>query len=387
MGLPSLLNVQFIDSIHDIKAETWNHLCGIGYPFLRHEFFAALEDSGSTTRETGWQAHHLVATEGEKTLAVMPLFLKYHSYGEYVFDWGWAEAWHRHGYAYYPKLLNAIPFTPCQGPRWGILSELDEHQRQTLLTTCFNAIDEEAERLQVSSAHWLFHREEDNQTFSQPSCLQRIGCQYHWLNSGYRDFEDFLSGFTARKRKSLKRERRIVSEQNLVLTVREGHAITEEEWRQFYQFYHLTYLKRSGQQGYLTPGFFTFLAENLPSHLMMIQAVHQDTMVAASLFFKDEQTLYGRYWGCIQEFDQLHFESCYYQGIEYAIKHGLTRFDPGAQGEHKIQRGFTPTITYSHHRFWQPVFAKAIEEFLTAETRQVKAYQRLACERLPFKKT
>ncbi|MFT7222909.1 MAG: putative N-acyltransferase [Cellvibrionaceae bacterium] len=379
------MKAQFFSSIHLIEAGVWNDLCGTDYPFLRHEFFAAMEDSGSTTRETGWQAHHLGLSEGGEMLAVIPLFLKSHSYGEYVFDWSWAEAWHRYGHEYYPKLINAIPFTPSYGPRWGFSNKLDENQQQRLIQNCFEAIEEESKRLGLSSAHFLFHRAQDNTVFTEGNYLQRIGCQYHWLNRDYGDFEDFLSEFTSRKRKSLKRERRLIAEQDLSLSICEGRAITEEMWQQFYQFYQLTYLKRSGHGGYLNIDCFQRMAETLPEHMMMVQAQHRDDTVAAALFFKDKQTLYGRYWGCKQEFDQLHFETCYYQGIEYAIKAGLKRFDPGAQGEHKIQRGFTPIITYSHHRIQEPAFANAIEKFLIAETQQIKEHQKLACERLPFK--
>jgi len=378
-------DANFINSIHAIDSQTWNSLCCTDYPFLRHEFFAALEASGSTTIATGWKPHHLLLRGKDSVLAIIPLFLKYHSYGEYVFDWGWAEAWIRHGFEYYPKLLNAIPFTPCAGPRWGINPALDSTVQSEVLQACFEAISLEVERKQLSSFHSLFHQNEANQTFKENGYLNRLGCQYHWLNQGYQSFDDFLSTMTARKRKSLKRERRLIAEQGLTLTQKEGEDISDKDWHLFYQFYHLTYLKRSGQQGYLTEAFFQMIGKSLPQNLMMVQAFQQKEMVAAALFFKDARTLYGRYWGCRQEFDQLHFEACYYQGIEYAIAKKLQRFDPGAQGEHKIQRGFTPLLTYSHHLIRDSAFRQAVAQFLDAETQQVQQYKLLASERLPFK--
>lgn len=378
------MKYHFCSSIHDIDQEQWNKLCGKDYPFLRHEFFSSLEDSDSTTSETGWQAHHLVI-EQDQLIAVMPLFLKDHSYGEYVFDWAWAEAWHHNGYHYYPKLLNASPFTPATGPRWGIKPNLSEGEHAEIEQELLKACEQEVDRLELSSMHCLFNLPEKNQAFQQRNHFQRIGCQYHWLNQDYQNFEEFLASFNSRKRKSLKRERRKVLEQGIQLEKKEGKDITEQEWELFYQLYHLTYFKRSGRQGYLTQQFFQLIAERLSDTIMMVQAYQNEKMIAAALFFKDSSALYGRYWGAIQEYDQLHFEACYYQEIEYAIEHGLQRFDPGAQGEHKIQRGFTPTLSYSQHWTNNELFIEPLQRFLKQETRQVKEYQRQACERLPFK--
>lgn len=374
---------QFISSINEISACDWDTLCENDYPFLRHAFFAALENSNSTTAETGWQPHHLILRDNDQQLlAIMPLFIKNHSYGEYVFDWAWADAYHRYGIEYYPKLLNAIPFTPATGPRWLIDKNSD---KTAILSDLFTTIEKEAHRLGISSSHILFSYKSDGELLQKYDYMQRTGCQYHWLNQNYQSFDDFLSTFSSRKRKNLNKERRRINEQNIHLTIKEGAEITEEDWQYFYLFYHLTYFKRSGRQGYLTEEFFPLLAASLPQSLMMVQAQKDEEVIAATLYFKDKQTLYGRYWGCKEEYNQLHFEACYYQGIEYAIQHQLTRFDPGAQGEHKIQRGFTPVLTYSWHWIRHQEFHEGIAHFLRSEEKQIHQYIQQASERLPFK--
>ncbi|MGH1484700.1 MAG: GNAT family N-acetyltransferase [Cellvibrionaceae bacterium] len=385
MALPNYPKLQhrFLTSIDDVNADQWNAVCGNDYPFLRYEFFAALEKSQSTNKTTGWQPYHLIVEDkAHKLLAALPLFIKHHSYGEYVFDWAWADAYHRYGQEYYPKLLNAIPFTPATGPRWGIDKAIDSDDFQNDL---FAIVEQEALRLQLSSSHWLFTNTSCCASLTQQDYMQRVGCQYHWLNKGYKNFDHFLESFTSRKRKNLNKERRKVSEQNIQLLAKEGAEITEEEWQAFYLFYHMTYFKRSGRQGYLSDSFFPLLANSLPQHLMMVQAFKGDEMIAAALYFKDSDTLYGRYWGCKEEYDQLHFEACYYQGIEYAIRHQLKRFDPGAQGEHKIQRGFTPIKTYSYHWIANDEFRDGIAHFLQSESKQMEHYIKAASERLPFK--
>ncbi len=376
------MRAQFIDSIHEISAKDWNALCGIDYPFLRHEFFAALEESGSISQSTGWQSHHLIVSDRDNTLLVMPLFLKFHSYGEYVFDWAWADAYHRYGKEYYPKLLNAIPFTPASGPRWGIANHCDQKH---IVDFALTAIENEAEKNNYSSCHWLFPNAEQQETLISRRYNQRFGCQYHWFNHNYQSFDEFLASFNSRKRKNLKKERRRVVEQNISLCVKEADDISQEDWQLFYLFYHLTYFKRSGQQGYLSETFFPLVAKYLSTHLVMVQAIEKGEVIAAALYFKDSQTLYGRYWGAKEEYDQLHFEACYYQGIEYAIKHKLKRFDPGAQGEHKIQRGFKPTPTTSFHWLVDPQFDTAVRRFVKAEAREIDHYIKAAGERLPFR--
>ena len=376
------MHCQFISSINDVDALIWNQLSGIDYPFLRHEFFAALENSGSTTKATGWQPHHLLVKDEDKVIAVMPLFLKTHSYGEYVFDWAWADAFHRHGYEYYPKLLNAIPFTPATGPRWAIAKDYDA---QTVVAFLFEGIEAEAKKLNLSSTHFLFTDKKDSASFDENKYLKRTGCQYHWLNKDYQSFDHFLESFASRKRKNLKKERQKVYDQDITLTIKTGSDINADDWHHFYLFYHMTYYKRSGRKGYLTEAFFPLLTQHLNEHLVMVQATKDGEIIAASLYFKDSKVLYGRYWGCKDEYDHLHFEACYYQGIEFAIANNIQRFDPGAQGEHKIQRGFTPVPTYSHHWIENQSFDDAIRRFIDTESVEIAAYIEHASQRLPFK--
>ncbi len=385
------LQATFISSIDAISCEQWNTLCGTDYPFLKHEFFAALEHSGSTTKSTGWQPHHLVITQpalDKKTVAVMPLFIKTHSYGEYVFDWAWADAYHRQGIEYYPKLLSSIPFTPATGPRWGIDND---YECSEIVTFMLEALEEEAKRLGGSSCHILFFEEQAQQTLlsQQFNWIKREGYQYHWFNDDYRDFDDFLSRMSSRKRKNIKKERQKIQQQDIIINTLCGKEISEQDWQDFYLFYQMTYLKRSGHGGYLTDAFFPLIAQYLSEHIVMVQAqvAEKGAMqtVAAALCFKDSACLYGRYWGCNNDYDSLHFEACYYQGIEYAIHHQLKRFDPGAQGEHKIQRGFTPIQTYSAHWIDHPEFSDAIRRFIERETSEVKRYIEDAKQLLPFK--
>lgn len=381
----------FHTSINDIDKDTWNNLCGTDYPFLCHEFIAAMENSGSTTKATGWQPCHLSLRHqaDNAVIAVMPLFIKYHSYGEYVFDWSWAEAYQRHGYHYYPKLLNAIPFTPATGPRWGINTAYKE---EDIIAAFQSAIINHAEKISASSCHILFSSQQKNTLLCHDYWQERIGYQYHWFNKDFINFDDFLSTMASRKRKNIVKERKKVIEQGITLETKVGDQISTDDWHDFYLFYQSTYYKRSGHQGYLSAGFFPLLAQTLSSHLVMIQAYKKaddgkHELVAAALCFKDSETLYGRYWGCKENYDSLHFEACYYQGIDFAIQHKLKRFDPGAQGEHKIQRGFTPICTYSAHWLADEPFANAIQGFLVEEKKEVMSYIEEAKQLLPFKNT
>jgi predicted N-acyltransferase len=351
-----------------------------------------MEDSGSTSAKSGWQAHHLIVTHSSSDknpaiIGVMPLFIKSHSYGEYVFDWSWAEAYQRHGMPYYPKLINAIPFTPATGKRWGI----DPHYEQNdILDVMREAIIKEASILNASSCHCLFPSLEDAERLKKSPWLQRTGYQYHWFNHGFQSFDDFLATMSSRKRKNINKERQKIQQQNITLTVKTGKDISEADWNNFYLFYQDTYMKRSGHTGYLSASFFPMLADYMPDAVVMVIASvdseENAEAVAAALYFKDSQTLYGRYWGCKADYDSLHFEACYYQGIEYAIAQGLQRFDPGAQGEHKIQRGFNPIKTYSTHWIENEDFRDAIQKFLMVEAREVEQYIQEASQLLPFKK-
>jgi predicted N-acyltransferase len=380
------LTVKFIASIDDIDQSSWDKLCGSDYPFLRHSFFSAMEKSGSTTKKTGWEPHHLLIHQQQSLVAIVPLFIKTHSYGEYVFDWSWAEAYHRHGIEYYPKLVNAIPFTPATGQRWAIDYTMANDDILDFITA---TITHEAASINASSCHCLFPTLENSMRLANNSWQQRTGYQYHWFNKSYASFDDFLLSMSSRKRKNIIKERKKVQQQNISITIKEGRDISDADWKDFYFFYRATYIKRSGHIGYLSAEFFPLLAHGMIEHLVMIQAAVEredgSHMVAAALCFKDSETLYGRYWGCKENFDSLHFEACYYQGIEYAIQQGLKRFDPGAQGEHKIQRGFTPIKTYSNHWLANAEFSDAIGNFLQVEAREVEDYIQDASQLLPFK--
>lgn len=384
------MHISFIDSLNQIDREQWNAIAGIDYPFTRYEFLHALEVSGATQRKSGWQPQHLLVHNDEKALiAILPLYLKYHSYGEYVFDWAWANAYQRHGLEYYPKLLSAIPFTPATGPRLCVKTGEDW---QSISAAVCQALYQRAEATRCSSIHILFAEASNTERFEQLGLQRRSGAQFHWFNQGFNTFDDFLATFSSRKRKNLKKERRVVTQQNLQLKILEGPEISPELWQRFFYFYQLTYAKRSGHGGYLDKSFFELIADTMPEHLVLVLAYEgssDDTgngePIAGALNFRDSKTLYGRYWGCIKEYEFLHFEACYYQGIEYCINQGLKRFDPGAQGEHKIQRGFTPITTWSNHWVAHSGFREAIADFLRQENVHTQQYIAEAKTLLPFR--
>ena len=376
------MQITFVDNIALVDAARWNALCDAHYPFVRHEFLHALEASGSVGKGTGWQAQHLLVHEDDALVAAMPLYIKTHSYGEYVFDWSWADAYKRYGLNYYPKLISAIPFTPCSGAR--LLLGSGESQAQ-LLPLIIEEIKQHLSKLRASSWHCLFPLADFSEQLISQQIPQRLGAQFHWFNRGYKTWDDFAAAMTSRKRKNINKERRMVAEQGIRFSPLRANEIRAEDWQLFYQFYCNTYLKRSGHTGYLTEEFFNLLRQTFAEYCLMIVAHKVDEPIAAALFFIDSKTIYGRYWGCLAEYDFLHFETCYYQGIEYAITHGLERFDGGAQGEHKIQRGFEPIPTYSNHYLLQPDFQNAIEKFLQSERPSVELYIQDAQTYLPFK--
>lgn len=385
------MNVVVLNSINEVSAEAWDQVCDSDYPFTRHAFLKALEDSQSVCAATGWQAQHLLVRNDEGTaIAAMPLYLKSHSYGEYVFDWSWAAAYERHGLNYYPKLVSAIPFTPATGPRLGY-NKTWQQQHPDLSTQlyplCRDTLLRLADQYAVSSIHILFPDQQENAAWTELDFLARAGVQYHWYNDDYTDFDAFLADFSSRKRKNVRKERQRVVDQGITFEVLSGEEIEARHWDQFFHFYQLTYAKRSGHAGYLKREFFTAIGRHCAEQVVMTLACHKDRYVAGALCFRDSNTLYGRYWGCLQEFDMLHFETCYYQGIEYCIKQGLQHFDPGAQGEHKIQRGFRPVPTCSAHWIRDPRFRQAIDQFVHEEARELQHYRQSAAASLPFKKS
>jgi hypothetical protein len=372
------MEVKQIDSMAQIDAVAWNQLCGLDYPFLRHEFLCSLEQSAAVCPQTGWETAHLLVMDKQKLLAALPLYLKTHSWGEYVFDQQWAQAYQQHGLAYYPKLVSAIPFTPCQGQRLIFSQDVDQTVVCAILFSFIQQLD-------ISSWHCLFPEHSQLELLQSLGLSVREGVQFQWFNRNYTTFSDFLQTLSADKRKMIKRERRRVVEQGIQIQRIAGPDVTDAQWQVFFRFYALTYLKRSSEP-YLNLAFFKQIAQTMPEQLLLVLAIKDDTYVGAALSFIGTDTLYGRYWGCQAEYNALHFEACYYQGLEYCIEHGLARFDSGAQGEHKISRGFEPITTYSAHWLKDAGFAKAVAQFVDREKKAIQHYKQDAANYLPFKR-
>jgi uncharacterized protein len=376
------MEIKQITAINQVDSQAWNALAGEGYPFMCHEFLLALEESGCVSEQTGWQPRHLLVTENNELLAGMPLYLKTHSRGEYVFDNQWAYAYEQNGLSYYPKWLAAIPFTPCQGLRIAISNQANQ---RLLIELLVEFIKTQSGQDNISSWHCLFPVGEQMESLRAMGLAIREGVQFQWFNKGYQTFDDFLGTLNASKRKMLKRERRKVAEQRITMIRLSGKDVSEYQWQVFYDFYQMTYLKH-GMRPYLNLAFFLRCAAMMGDKLLLVFALKEGMYVGAALSFVGSDTLYGRYWGCLEEYNALHFEACYYQGLDYCIEHGLQRFDSGAQGEHKIARGFEPVTTYSTHWFQDQRFAKAIEQFLLREKSAVRFYKDDAANYLPFKK-
>ncbi|MGB9430316.1 MAG: GNAT family N-acetyltransferase [Gammaproteobacteria bacterium] len=373
--------IQIHDSIDSIPAAGWNRLAG-GNPFLRHEFLAALEHSGCVGAGTGWQPQHLTCADGSgKLVGALPLYFKSHSFGEYVFDWVWAEAYQLAGLQYYPKLVSAIPFSPVTGSRLLLHAGTENHAIAKMLIDKTIAL---AAEQQASSVHCLFPDGDETRLWADAGFMLRKDCQFHWHNRDYRDFDDYLGTLSAEKRKKLKRERRRVLEAGIHHEIYAGRDLNDELLDALYRFYSATYSKR-GRPAYLSRAFFSEISRTLANSLIVIFAYKGKQPVAAAICFRDADTLYGRHWGCAEEFHSLHFETCYYQGIEYCIREGLRHFNPGTQGEHKLARGFEPTVTCSLHWIAEPSFRKPIADFLHRETRLVDAYMQEAGKHLPFR--
>ncbi len=377
---------EFVDSIGDIDAESWNRLCDPDKPFLRHEFLWAMEASGSVSAAKGWVPKHFVLLADDNALiAAAPGYIKSHSYGEYVFDWAWADAYARHGLSYYPKLLTAVPFTPCVGPRLLVdpAHRNDAEKNRSVFVHYNDACIRFCKDQGLSSWHILFPDELPRQG---DVLLQRTGTQFHWYNRGYTHFADFLTALNSRKRKSIKRERRQLSEAGISFEHVHGADMTDASLSQFYDFYASTYMKR-GQIPYLNLVCFEYWRQKMPEKLLFVFARQADRRIAGAMFLLGERSVYGRYWGSSQSIPGLHFETCYYQGIEYCIDNGYSHFDAGAQGEHKLIRGFEPVSTCSYHWLAHPEFNQAVADFLEEETQHVEGYRQAAVAALPYRKT
>ena len=378
-----LRTVKVLGSIHDVTADAWDACAGADDPFLSHGFLAALEDSGAVSAETGWIPRHLAALgEDESVAACAPLYLKSHSYGEYVFDWSWADAYERAGGRYYPKLQSSVPFTPITGRRLLVGPGAPGGAAEVLARAMVSL----AERLEVSSLHVTFPTEPESRMLGDHGWLIRTGYQFHWENRGYRTFDDFLADLSSRKRKAIRKERAAVRDQDVTVRTLTGGAIEERHWDAFYRFYRDTHGRKWGH-AYLNRAFFSLLAEAMADRVVLVMAETPDGRpVGGALNILGHDTLYGRYWGCEEHYRFLHFEACYYRAIDFAIEHGLARVEAGAQGEHKIQRGYLPRPTYSAHWIADPDFRRAVERFLHAERRAAAAEIRLLSEESPFRK-
>ena len=376
------MELQITTAINRVEADAWNRIAGTGHPFLRHEFLAALERHGCVGEHYGWLPRHLLAHDADGVLiGAVPLYLKDNSYGEFVFDWAWADAYHRHGIPYYPKAVSAIPYTPATGARLLVDPAADrDGVAEALIGLARTLVEQE----NLSSLHWLFTDAADTARLQQQGFLPRLGCQFHWHNQGYGDFEDFLARLTSRKRKQLRRERRHVQDAGVELTTLHGHEMNPALWSIMHGFYRSTFEKKSGMPT-LSQGFFEELSHTMGEQLVLVFAWHGGEAVAGAINFRGDDTLYGRHWGCREDFHSLHFEACYYQGIEYCIRHGLLRFEPGAQGEHKISRGFLPTATWSTHWVRHEGFRGAIGDFLRREQHGMTHYMETLADQSPYR--
>jgi len=375
-GLPSL-TLTLHPHIAEIPAAEWDACAGPDNPFVSHAFLSALEDSGSANARTGWMPQHAALRNGERIVGVVPMYAKSHSYGEYVFDHSWANAFERSGGSYYPKLQATVPFSPVPGPR---LLTRDGVPPETLADALVQACRE----LGLSSVHATFCAETDWAALGRAGWLQRLGTQFHWENAGYATFDDFLATMSARKRKTIKRERRDANAAGLRFVALRGHEIQARHWAAFYKFYTSTVDRKWGS-AYLTKSFFPLLSERLGDRVVLMMAEHDGSAVAGALNLLGAEALYGRNWGCRGDWPFLHFELCYYRAIDFAIEHGVKRIEAGAQGEHKIQRGYLPRPTYSAHWIAHAGLRRAVAGFLDAERPAVQADMDALAELSPYK--
>lgn len=367
----------------DIEASQWNALQGTQCPFLRHEFLVALEHSGCVGEGTGWQPTYWVVRDSEGLLAALPSYLKSHSWGEFVFDQSWGQYLAQRGEPYYPKLLTAVPFSPVPGARLLVRAGL---QRTAIAPLLIQVLEQATQIQQLSSAHALFVDDTDRQLLHDAGWLLRRDCQFHWHNQGYSDFDSYLATFTAEKRKKTKRERRRCLEAGISFRTLHGSDLTPDLLQIIYDLHAQTFRAR-GNEPYLNLAFFSEIARTLGDALMVKLAVREGEPVATAIFFWSQEALYGRYWGAQADFHSLHFECCYHQGIEFCIERGISRFEPGTQGEHKISRGFAPQLTWSAHHLVNPQLRAAVADFLEREADAVAQYAAEVEQHTPFRRS
>ena len=380
--------VRTINSLAEISADEWNRCANppsqIYNPFVSHEFLSALERSGSAVLETGWLTQHIIAEQDDRIIGILPGYLKNHSQGEYVFDWGWADAYERAGGHYYPKLQSSIPFTPVTGPRFLIPDDIKDHDRHRVVLA--RAAAHITDKLQASSLHITFLPEEDWKSIGDDEqWLRRTDTQFHWVNQDFETFGDFLASLSSRKRKNIRKEREAVAARGLTFENLSGKDITAEHWDAFFTFYIDTGSRKWGSP-YLRREFFTMIGESMADKILLIMVKRGENYIAGALNFIGGDTLFGRNWGTIEDHDFLHFETCYYQAIEFAISNSLKSVEAGAQGPHKLARGYLPKTTYSLHYLRDPGLAGAVRDYLERERMAVSRDNRILSQHSPFRR-
>ena len=368
--MTSALTTRFHSCLDEIDARAWNTLLPDDNPFVDHAFLAGLERHGCLRPDHGWLPHHIGLYRSAELVAAAPLYIKLNSHGEYVFDWAWASAYTRHGMDYYPKLLCAVPYSPVTGPRLLVGGGSDADARRVAL---IDAIHAEAKRLGWSSAHLNFPSEADGHACVGNDWLPRFDWQFHWENAGWRDFADFLDALTPKKRKNIRQERERVARAGVDCDIVAGNELGDSDWSLVHKFYLSTFAGK-GNYPALTEGFFRHLGSALGERALVVRARRAGCWIAAALLLRSRDTLYGRYWGFAETIPGLHFEVCYYQGIDYCLRHGLRSFEPGAQGEHKLARGFLPRMTRSFHWLADPRFRAAVRDALAHEGEALREY-------------
>lgn len=366
-------NAKFFNSYYEINRNDWNELVGSDYPFARYEFLSALETTNCTSPEKGWSPCPMIMYEGQssnKIVAVSPIYVKGNSLGEFVFDQTWADTMNAIGIDYYPKLVSTIPFTPATGPRLFVNPGFDEF---SILTMYFDEIKKFIVKNNLSSWHVLFHTKDELSSLKSSGLNDRLGCQFHWENADYETFDQFLAALSHSSRKMIKKERKRILEGEQQIYLKRGEDISSQEWVSFFELYKYTYLKR-GHNEHLSPDFFNHIYQNMREYLVLVLVYERDEIVAGALSFLGKNTLYGRYWGCNRDIPFMHFEACYYQGIEFCIENNIRYFDSGAQGPHKIKRGFKPTKTYSSHWIYDPAFNHLASLFLKNEMEEIDSF-------------
>ena len=376
-------NCSFIKSIEEISKNEWNECAGLDHPFTRYEFINALEKSGSAINSTGWQPfHYIEKNQNKNIIAICPLYIKSHSFGEYIFDHAWADAYHRYGLEYYPKLQSAVPFTPVTGER--IFVHKSIINKNDVKNKVINNIIDKAQNLNVSSLHFNFLNKPDFLSKSNKELLLRQGIQFHWKNDNYKSFDDFLETLSSRKRKVIKKERSCIKKNNIKVKLLNSNEIRKEHWDFFYECYLNTTGRKWGSS-YLTKEFFIKIGKNLSSKVLLIIAYQEDRMIASALNLLSSTHLYGRLWGAVKHIPYLHFELCYYQAINYAINNKIRIVEAGAQGSHKLQRGYMPEKTWSLHWIKNQKFKKAISHYLDEEINLMNKEKKDLEEFTPFK--